>query len=83
MFECFLAEGKKIGVLFVVVFRGKVSEGMDFVDNYVRVVIIVRYNGFSENLNLLYYSKGKIVNNVFKNDSLNFRRFSDYFLKFV
>lgn len=45
--ECVLAEGKKIGVLFVVVFRGKVSEGMDFVDNYVRVVIIVRYNCFS------------------------------------
>lgn len=66
MFECFLAEGKKIGVLFVVVFRGKVSEGMDFVDNYVRVVIIVRYNGFSENLNLLYYCKGKIIKMIFK-----------------
>lgn len=48
----FSAEGKKTGALFVAVFRGKVSEGMDFADNYARAVITVRYNGLSENLNL-------------------------------
>lgn len=52
VFECFSAEGKKTGALFVAVFRGKVSEGMDFADNYARAVITVRYNGLSENLNL-------------------------------
>lgn len=45
--ECFSAEGKKTGALFVAVFRGKVSEGMDFADNYARAVITVRYNGLS------------------------------------
>ncbi|XP_065934696.1 Fanconi anemia group J protein homolog isoform X1 [Magallana gigas] len=34
-------EGKKTGALFVAVFRGKVSEGMDFADNYARAVITV------------------------------------------
>lgn len=45
--ECVSAEGKKTGALFVAVFRGKVSEGMDFADNYARAVITVRYNGLS------------------------------------
>ena len=35
-------ESKKTGALFVAVFRGKVSEGMDFADNYARAVITVR-----------------------------------------
>ncbi|XP_062594294.1 Fanconi anemia group J protein homolog isoform X2 [Saccostrea cucullata] len=35
------ADGRKTGALFVAVFRGKVSEGMDFADNYARAVITV------------------------------------------
>ncbi|XP_048740276.2 Fanconi anemia group J protein homolog [Ostrea edulis] len=34
-------DGLKTGALFVAVFRGKVSEGMDFADNYARAVITV------------------------------------------
>ncbi|XP_078337247.1 Fanconi anemia group J protein homolog [Crassostrea virginica] len=34
-------DSKKTGALFVAVFRGKVSEGMDFADNYARAVITV------------------------------------------
>lgn len=55
MLECFSAEGKKTGALFVAVFRGKVSEGMDFADNYARAVITVRYNGLNETY--IYHNK--------------------------
>ena len=32
------------GALFLAVFRGKVSEGLDFADNHARAVITVRYH---------------------------------------
>ena len=36
--------GEVTGALFLAVFRGKVSEGMDFADNNARAVMTVSFN---------------------------------------